>query len=123
MGRSRLLPKGRRRIVTALPARGEIWWCELAEVGRRPVLVLSRDAAIPRLRRALIGPCTTTVRGIPSEVKLEPGQDPIPLSSVVNLDSVESVSVGTLVERLGRLSDERMRQVCKALEIAVGCEV
>ncbi|MGZ8640449.1 MAG: type II toxin-antitoxin system PemK/MazF family toxin [Actinomycetota bacterium] len=109
--------------MTALPARGEIWWCELAEVGRRPVVVLSRDAAIPRLRRALIGPCTTTVRGIPSEVMLEPSEDPIPLTSVVNLDSVESVSVGTLVERLGRLSDERMRQVCKALEMAVGCEV
>ena len=109
--------------MTALPARGDIWWCELAEVGRRPVVVLSRDAAIPRLRRALIGPCTTTVRGIPSEVMLEPGEDPIPLTSVVNLDSVESVSVATLVERLGRLSDERMRQVCKALEIAVGCDV
>lgn len=109
--------------MTALPARGEIWWCELAEVGRRPVVVLSRDAAIPRLRRALIGPCTTTVRGIPSEVMLEPGEDPIPQTSAVNLDSVESVSVGTLVERLGRLSDERMRQVCEALEIAVGCEV
>lgn len=108
--------------MTALPARGEVWWCELAEVGRRPVVVLSRDAAIPRLRRALIGPCTTTVRGIPSEVMLEPGEDPIPLTSVVNLDSVESVSVGTLVERLGRLSDERMRQVCEALEIAVSCE-
>jgi mRNA interferase MazF len=108
--------------MTALPARGEVWWCELAEVGRRPVVVLSRDAAIPRLRRALIGPCTTTVRGIPSEVMLEPGEDPIPLASVVNLDSVESVSVGTLVERLGRLSDERMRQVCEALEIAVSCE-
>jgi mRNA interferase MazF len=109
--------------MTARPARGEVWWCELAEVGRRPVVVLSRDAAIPRMRRALIGPCTTTVRGIPSEVKLEPGQDPIPQASAVNLDSIESVSVGTLVERLGRLSDERMRQVCEALEIAVGCEV
>jgi mRNA interferase MazF len=109
--------------MTALPARGEIWWCELAEVGRRPVVVLSRDAAIPRLRRALIGPCTTTIRGLSSEVMLEPGEDPVPLASVVNLDSVESVSVGTLVERLGRLSDERMRQVCEALEIAVGCEV
>lgn len=108
--------------MTGLPARGEIWWCELAEAGRRPVVVLSRDAAIPRLRRAVIGPCTTTVRGIPSEVMLEPGEDPIPLPSVVNLDSVESVSVGTLVERLGRLSDERMRQVCGALEIAVACE-
>ena len=103
------------------PARGEVWWCELPELGRRPVVVLSRDAAIPRLRRTLIGPCTTTIRGLPSEVTLEPGEDPIPLTSAVNLDSVESVSVGTLVERLGRLSDERMRQVCAALAIAVAC--
>ena len=85
--------------MTAMPARGELWWCELSEVGRRPVVVLSRDAAIPRLRRTLVGPCTTTIRAIPSEVLLEPGEDPVPRRSVVNLDSVESVSVGTLVER------------------------
>jgi mRNA interferase MazF len=108
--------------VTVLPARGEVWWCELPEVGRRPVVVLSRDAAIPRLRRALIGPCTTTIRGIPSEVRLEPTDDPIPRISVVNLDSIESVSIGTLAERVGRLSDERMRQICDALDIAVACE-
>jgi len=108
--------------VTALPARGEVWWCELAEVGRRPVVVLSRDAAIPRLRRTLIGPCTTTIRGLPSEVLLEAGEDPVPRTSVVNLDSVESVSLGTLVERLGRLSDERMRQICNALDVAVACQ-
>jgi mRNA interferase MazF len=108
--------------VTSLPARGEVWWCELPDVGRRPVVVLSRDAAIPRLRRTLIGPCTTTIRGLPSEVQLEPAEDPIPRRSVVNLDSVESVPVATLVERLGRLSDDRMRQVCTALATAVGCE-
>ena len=84
--------------------------------------MLSRDAAIPRLRRALIGPCTTTIRGIPSEVVLEPAEDPIPRISAVNLDSVESVPIATLVERLGRLSDERMRQICDALEIAVACQ-
>ena len=108
--------------MTAVPARGEVWWCELAEVGRRPVVVLSRDTAIPRLRRTLVGPCTTTVRGLPSEVLLEPGEDPVPRTSVVNVDSVESVSLGTLVERLGRLSDARMRQICEALQIAVACE-
>jgi mRNA interferase MazF len=108
--------------LTALPARGEVWWCELAGIGRRPVVVLSRDAAIPRLRRTLIGPCTTIIRGIPSEVLLEPGEDPVPRTSVVNLDSVESVSLGTLVERLGRLGDERMRQISEALEIAVACD-
>jgi mRNA interferase MazF len=41
---------------------------------------------------------------------------------VVNLDSVESVSLGTLVERLGRLSDDRMREICRALEVAIACE-
>jgi len=107
--------------VVSLPARGEIWWCELPEIGRRPVVVLSRDAVIPRLRRALIAPCTTTVRGLPSEVVLEPGEDPIPNRSAINLDSIESVSIGVLVERLGRLSDDRMHQVCAALDVAVDC--
>ncbi len=120
MGRPGLVPCVCRRAVT-LPARGEIWWCELPELARRPVVVLSRDAAIPRLRRALIAPCTTTIRGIASEVLLEPTEDPVPRASAVNLDSVESVSVGTLVERLGRLSDRRMDEVCVALAVAVDC--
>jgi mRNA interferase MazF len=55
-------------------------------------------------------------------VVLEPRDDPIPRTSVVNLDSVESVSLGTLVERLGRLSDDRMHQICDAIAIAVACE-
>lgn len=104
-----------------LPRRGEVWWCEPPGIGRRPAVVLTRDAAIPRLRRALIAPCTTTIRGLPSEVLLEPGEDPVPLPSVINLDSVESVSVGVLVERMGTLSGARMEQVCDALAVATDC--
>ena len=104
------------------PARGEIWWCEPPDIGGRPVVVLSRDVAIERLRRTLVGPCTTTIRGLPSEVVLEPGEDPVPKRSAVNLDSVGSVAVGLLVERLGRLSDERMRQICSSLAVAVACD-
>jgi mRNA interferase MazF len=108
--------------VTDTPRRGELWWCELSDIGRRPVLVLSRDAAIPRLRRSLIAPCTTTVRHLPSEVLLEPGLDPVPHLTAINLDSVESVSIAVLVDRLGTLSSERMREVCAALEVAVDCQ-
>jgi len=108
--------------VSALPARGELWWCEIADIGRRPVVVLSRDAAIPRLGRALVAPCTTTIRGLASEVVLEPSEDPVPRRSAVNLDSVESVSVSLLVTRLGRLADSRMRQICRALDVAVDCQ-
>lgn len=111
----------RSSLVTEYPARGEVWWCEVPEVGRRPVLVLSRDAAIPRLKRALVAPCTTTIRGLASEVILEPGDDPIPRRSAVSLDSVESVSVTVLLDRVGRLSDTRMRQVCSAFATAVDC--
>ncbi|HQR28242.1 MAG TPA: type II toxin-antitoxin system PemK/MazF family toxin [Nocardioides sp.] len=107
--------------MTDFPLRGEVWWCETAEIGRRPVVVLSRDAAIPRHRRALVAPCTTTIRGLPSEVLLEPGDDPVPLRSVANLDSIESVSIAILVERLGRVAEARMREICAALAVAVDC--
>lgn len=107
--------------MSAAPRRGEVWWCEMADVGRRPVVVLSRDAAIPRLRRALMAPCTTTVRGLASEVLLDPSEDPVPRHCAVNLDSVESISVAVLVSRLGRLSDARMRELCEALSVAVDC--
>lgn len=106
----------------AQPLRGEVWWCEPPHIGRRPVVVLSRNAAIPRLGRALVAPCTTTIRGLASEVVLEPDEDPVPRLSAVNLDSIESVSVGVLVELIGRLSDERMQQICEALEVAVACQ-
>lgn len=93
----------------------------MADIGRRPVVVLSRDAAIPRLRRALVAPCTTTVRGLASEVVLDPEVDPIPRRSAVNLDSVESVSISSLVDRLGRLADTQMNAICQALAVAVDC--
>lgn len=104
-----------------LPRRGEVWWCEAPDIGRRPVIVLSRDAAIPKLRRVLVAPCTTTIRGLASEVVLEPGDDPLPRRSAANLDSLENVPIAVLVQRLGRLADGRMRQICDALAVAVDC--
>lgn len=122
MGRPFVVSRGRRGIVSQRPYRGELWWCELPEIGRRPVVVLSRDVAIPRLGRVLIAPCTTTIRALASEVVLEPDADPVPRRSAVSLDSVESVSVGVLVERLGRLADARMHEICAALAVAVDCQ-
>jgi mRNA interferase MazF len=120
MGRPGNVPRRRGRVVT-VPMRGEVWWCELPHIARRPVVVLSRDAAIPRLRRVIVAPCTTNVRSLPSEVLLDPAHDPIAKHSAVNLDSVESVSIAVLVDRIGRLSDVRMREICAALDVAVDC--
>lgn len=107
--------------MSTVPHRGELWWCDTVRHGRRPVVVLTRDTAIPRLGRTLVAPCTTTVRGLDSEVLLEPGADPVPKLTAVNLDSVYTADVSDLVERMGRLSYVRMQEVCAALEVAVGC--
>jgi mRNA interferase MazF len=107
--------------MTARPARGEVWWCELPNAGRRPVVVLSRDTAVAHTHRAIVAPCTTTIRDLPSEVLVKPPEDPIPRPCAVGLDAITNVSTANLVERLGRLSDNRMRQLCQALEVATAC--
>ena len=107
--------------MTGLPQRGEIWWCEVPDKHRRPVVVLSRDAAISKLRRVVAAPCSTVVRNLATEVRLEPGDEPVQLPCVVQLDSAFNVSVANLTSRLGRLSGDLMQQVCDALAAAVDC--
>ena len=104
-----------------LPARGEIWWCEPPAIGRRPVVVVSRDRAISARRVAIVAPCSTTFRGLPSEVELDPTTDPVPRPCVVALDALESVGVGVFIERIGTLGPQRMRELCTALAVAVDC--
>lgn len=99
---------------------GEVWWLELPTIGRRPVLVLTRPAAIERLPRILVAPATTHRRGLPSEVALDE-DDGMPRPCVLNLDTPELVSRNLLVDYVTSLSSERMRQVCSALASAVNC--
>lgn len=104
-----------------LPEWGEVWWTDHPNFGRRPVVVITRNQTIASLRWAMIAPCTTTIRGLDTEVVLEPGDDPVAQRSAANLDSVESVPVAMMIERLGALSSTRMDQICAALTVATGC--
>ncbi len=100
--------------------RGEVWWVERPEVGRRPHLVLSRDAAIPVLTSVLAVPATRTIRGILSEVEIGP-EDGMPDQCALTLDNVRAVSKGYFVERICTLGPDRMASICRALALATGC--
>lgn len=52
---------------------------------------------------------------------LEPGDDPVPQHCVANLDSIESVSIAVLTDRLGTLTAGRTNEVCSALAVATDC--
>lgn len=101
--------------------RGDICWIEHPEEGRRPALVLTRPEAIPVLRRVTIAIVTRTIRGIPTEVRLDE-EDGMPQECVINLDNVRQISRALLTEPITSLRGLRMHEVCKALAIATGCD-
>ena len=101
-------------------ARGEVWWVEHPEAGRRPFLVLTRQAAIPVLNAVLAVPATRTIRGIPTEVPIG-RSDGMPVECALSLDNSTVVPKAFFRERITRLSVERLGDVCRALALAAGC--
>ena len=90
------------------------------EIGRRPVLVLTRGSAIEVLTGLLIAPVTRTVRSIPTEVVLDL-DDGMPERCVVTLDNIRTVPKSMLTGRVTTLSLVKRDQVCEALRFAVDC--
>ena len=103
-------------------SRGEVWRFRFKSPGKlRPVVVLSRDDVIGLLHTVMVAPITSTVRGAPSEVLVGVGEG-LKHESAVNLDHVQTVERARLVGYVGSLGPDKMREVCRALAIAAGCD-
>lgn len=100
------------------PRRGELWLAELDK--RRPVVVLTRDPLGRHLHSVIVGPVTSTVRGLSTEVAVGP-EDGARVSSVVNLDNVQLLDRQRLVRRVGRVRPDTLREICDAVAVAIGC--
>ncbi len=99
--------------------RGEIWWAELPlPIGKRPVLLLSRDEAYPIRNAVTVAEVTSTVRDIPVEVSLG-SEDGLPKRCVANLDTIITIRKEILRERICLLSAEKIDQVNQAIKFAL----
>jgi mRNA interferase MazF len=99
--------------------RHEIWWAELPEpIGRRPVLLLSRDQAYRLLSRVTVAEVTTTIRRIAVEVPLGRAEG-LPKPCVANLDNLHAVATTRLRTRIGALAQSRSAEVERALGYAL----
>ncbi|MFH1779264.1 MAG: type II toxin-antitoxin system PemK/MazF family toxin [Candidatus Omnitrophota bacterium] len=99
--------------------RGEVWWTDLPKpLGRRPVVLLSRDEAY-RVRSAVtVAEITTTVRNIPVEVPLG-REDGLPKACVANLDTIITISKDLLKERLCVLNSDKIEAVDNSIKFAL----
>lgn len=96
-----------------------MWLAELDK--RRPVVVLTRDPMGRYLHSVIVGPVTSTVRGLSTEVAVAP-EDGARVPSVVNLDNLQLLARRRLVRRLGRVRPATLRRICDATTVAIGCD-
>jgi mRNA interferase MazF len=100
---------------------GDIYWGATTAAGERPYLVVTRTAAIPVLQRITVVPCSTRVRGIPTELPLGP-EVGLDRESVAQLDSIMPALKSSLHRHLGTLGPDAHADLCRRLAIAFGCD-
>lgn len=88
--------------------------------GRRPVVLLARDEAYNVLSWVMVASASTRMRRLPTTVMLDPDDDPVVRPCVLVLDHVQSVRIAAITEYMGELSEVRMRDVDRALHVALG---
>ncbi len=82
--------------------------------------MLTRDLAIPVLKRVTVASITRRIRNIPTEVILD-SDDGMPTRCAVTLDNLGEAWKAMLTKQVTILSHVRMREVCRALDAALGC--
>ena len=101
--------------------QGDVYWHSFrAPDKRRPVLILTRNSAITFLTGITVVAITSTIRGVPSEVVLTPGQDGMFEECAVNAYNIQTVPKFQLDDLITQLSPERMREIRAAIEFALG---
>ncbi|MDO9465225.1 MAG: type II toxin-antitoxin system PemK/MazF family toxin [bacterium] len=99
--------------------KGEIWWANLlSPIGKRPVVLLSRDEAYSVRNAVTVAEVTSTIRNIPVEVNLGK-EDGLPKKCVINLDTIITIRKELLTERITYLDSEKIDQVNKAIKFAL----
>jgi len=99
--------------------RGEVWWAELPQpVGRRPVVLLSRDSAYKVRTSVTVSIITSTIRRIPVEVPLGI-EDGMPKNCVINLDEIVTIPKAILTECITKLSSGKLLAVADAIRFAL----
>lgn len=101
--------------------RGDVHLCRFAPPDKqRPVLILTRDSSIGHLSTVTVAPISSTVRDVPSEVRLDV-DDGMKGPCAVNLHNAVTISQERLGKRVASLRPRRMQEVCAALRFALAC--
>ena len=99
--------------------KGEVWWANLPKpIGRRPVVLLSRNEAYSVRNAVTVAEVTTTIRDIPVEVPLGT-TDGMPKKCVLNLDTIITICKDALDARITSLTQDKIEDINEAVRFAL----
>jgi mRNA interferase MazF len=105
--------------------RGEVWWVDFdpsvgGEIRKRPVVIISNDAANASLNRVQVIPLTTnTGRLYPSEaIVVVDGNE-----SKAMADQLTTASKERLVNKLGTISADDLKSIERIIKIQLGIQL
>jgi mRNA interferase MazF len=102
----------------SLVNRGDIFDADIPGLGVRPVVVITRQVAIPVLSAVAVAMVTSTVRGIPSEIPLN-SEHGLKRPCAANCDNLFTLAKTRLHSRLGSLPAEDLNRLDNALRFAL----
>jgi mRNA interferase MazF len=109
------VPRRRR----ALIARGDVWDAQIPGVGTHPVVIATRQSAIPLLSALVCVLVTSTFHGHVAEVDLGPAEG-LDHDCALNCDNLFTLPKDVLVRHRGRLGPDKLAQFDRALVVALG---
>jgi mRNA interferase MazF len=108
------------------PLRGEIWsvnWNPARgseQAGIRPALVIQNDIGNEHASTTIVAAISTTIQLYPMNVSLEPPEGGLTKPSIVKTGQILTVSKERLKKKLGKINQEKMEEVNRALQLSLG---
>ncbi len=105
-------------------SQGDVFWIDLGTPRgsgpgyRRPYVIIQNNAYNRSGLQTVVVCALTSNMGrarVPGNVRLEKGEGGLPRPSVVNVTQLYTVDKSELIEKLGTISRERVRQVLQGI--------
>lgn len=102
--------------------RGDVWMIDLGgRIGRRPVLVLTRQKVLEFVKKVTVAEITTRGKGYPTEIDIDHKAN-LPKPSFVQADNLHTVPKQRLETYLGTLDADTLREVNRRVVLALELE-
>lgn len=107
--------------------RKDIYYADLGprsgseQGGNRPVIIMQNDIGNKFSKTVIVIPITSkTKTELPTHVKIGKGECGLKKESIILSEQIMTIDKSRLSKKIGKISDELMEDITKAVEISIG---